>query len=181
MDFISKAFVETAKEGTGKIAKELPEFAKDMEANVIKDFEAADKPLKIINAALEGKEHPETGVKFVKKEVEMADGRIIEEAFPEFPYDFEHNLEPYMYDASDKQQFADCNEALRESVENNQEFAEKFTDEQIDDIVFGFTPEGYTWHHSEETGVMQLVDKELHAKTGHTGGRAIWGGGKEFR
>ncbi|WP_229735987.1 HNH endonuclease [Kroppenstedtia guangzhouensis] len=26
---------------------------------------------------------------------------------------------------------------------------------------------------------MQLVDREVHAKAGHTGGREIWGGGEE--
>jgi len=31
------------------------------------------------------------------------------------------------------------------------------------------------WHHHEKTGRLQLVDKNLHDKTGHTGGKAIWG------
>ncbi len=37
------------------------------------------------------------------------------------------------------------------------------------------TPEGYTWHHNQEPGVMQLVDRGVHAATGHTGGFSIWG------
>ena len=37
------------------------------------------------------------------------------------------------------------------------------------------TPVGYTWHHNEAFGVMQLVDSAVHAATGHTGGFAIWG------
>ncbi|WP_416135628.1 HNH endonuclease [Bacillus velezensis] len=28
---------------------------------------------------------------------------------------------------------------------------------------------------------MQLVDADIHGKTGHTGGRNIWGGGSEYR
>jgi hypothetical protein len=28
---------------------------------------------------------------------------------------------------------------------------------------------------------MQLVDSAVHAKTGHLGGRTIWGGGSEYR
>jgi len=32
------------------------------------------------------------------------------------------------------------------------------------------TPEGYTWHHHQDRGLMQLVDTEVHAKTGHNGG-----------
>ena len=37
------------------------------------------------------------------------------------------------------------------------------------------------WHHSEQPGVLQLVDKDLHDKSGHTGGRNLWGGGTEHR
>jgi RHS repeat-associated protein len=32
------------------------------------------------------------------------------------------------------------------------------------------TPEGYTWHHHQEPGLMQLIERGIHAKTGHTGG-----------
>lgn len=39
------------------------------------------------------------------------------------------------------------------------------------------TPAGYTWHHHQDIGRMQLVPSDLHAKTGHTGGASIWGGG----
>lgn len=38
--------------------------------------------------------------------------------------------------------------------------------------------EGGQWHHTERTGVMQLVDSELHGKTGHSGGFSIWGSNK---
>lgn len=41
----------------------------------------------------------------------------------------------------------------------------------------GETPEGYTWHHHEEPGIIQLVDTEIHAQTGHTGGSELWGEG----
>ncbi|THF66565.1 filamentous hemagglutinin N-terminal domain-containing protein [Pseudothauera nasutitermitis] len=32
------------------------------------------------------------------------------------------------------------------------------------------TPVGYTWHHHQDGETMQLVPREVHAKTGHTGG-----------
>jgi hypothetical protein len=35
------------------------------------------------------------------------------------------------------------------------------------------TPKGYTWHHHQEKGRMQLVNSEIHSKTGHTGGFSI--------
>jgi hypothetical protein len=36
------------------------------------------------------------------------------------------------------------------------------------------TPKGYTWHHHQTTGRMQLVESLTHMKTGHTGGFSIW-------
>jgi hypothetical protein len=36
------------------------------------------------------------------------------------------------------------------------------------------TPDGYTWHHHQEHGRMQLVPSELHQATGHTGGFSLW-------
>jgi RHS repeat-associated protein len=36
------------------------------------------------------------------------------------------------------------------------------------------TPKGYTWHHHQTIGRMQLVESTIHLKTGHTGGFSIW-------
>jgi len=35
------------------------------------------------------------------------------------------------------------------------------------------TPKGYTWHHHETDGRMQLVESKVHSKTGHTGGFSL--------
>jgi hypothetical protein len=35
---------------------------------------------------------------------------------------------------------------------------------------YASTPKGYTWHHHQTPGRMQLAETEPHAKTGHTGG-----------
>lgn len=35
------------------------------------------------------------------------------------------------------------------------------------------TPEGYTWHHHQDEGRMQLVERRVHSKTGHTGGASL--------
>ncbi|XXY22128.1 RHS repeat-associated core domain-containing protein [Sorangium sp. So ce216] len=32
------------------------------------------------------------------------------------------------------------------------------------------TPAGYTWHHHQDKGLMQLIDTDVHKFTGHTGG-----------
>ncbi|MDR1488612.1 MAG: HNH endonuclease [Holosporales bacterium] len=35
--------------------------------------------------------------------------------------------------------------------------------------------DGYTWHHHQDVGRMQLVPEKIHADTGHFGGDALWG------
>jgi len=40
----------------------------------------------------------------------------------------------------------------------------------------GNTPDGLTWHHHQDTGVMVLTDSCTHACWPHVGGGAIWGG-----
>ena len=44
----------------------------------------------------------------------------------------------------------------------------------------GKRPEGYMWHHSEQTGRMELVPFGIHNVTSHVGGRAsgMWAAGK---
>jgi hypothetical protein len=39
-------------------------------------------------------------------------------------------------------------------------------------------PPNYTWHHHQEVGKMQLVDRVKHKDTDHTGGYALWGKGQ---
>ncbi len=80
---------------------------------------------------------------------------------------------------SDYQHFKDCNEQLHQAYENGTLNTEQLTDKQLEQVRNGDKPEGYTWHHHEEPGRMQLVDSKIHAETLHTGGRSIWGGGRE--
>ena len=133
------------------------------------------------NESLEGDRHPITGVPFERKTVEDSDGNEVTGVFPEFDFDFDAQLPEDLYEASDKEQFAECNKQLKEAVEKDPELAKRFTPEQLEQIKNGDTPDGYTWHHNEEKGKMQLVDSDIHAKTGHTGGKTIWGGGNENR
>lgn len=52
-------------------------------------------------------------------------------------------------------------------------------DERAANKVAGYdkTPEGYTWHHHQDLGRMQLVKNTVHAQKGldHSGGASIWG------
>ena len=94
---------------------------------------------------------------------------------------FEATLPEDLYLDSDYQQFKYCNEQLRQAYENGTLDTERFKDGQLEQIRNGDKPEGYTWHHHEEPGRMQLVDSEIHAETRHVGGRYLWGGGSEAR
>ena len=140
------------------------------------------KQIFTINEQLEGSLHPETNVSFISKEVEV-DGESRIGVFPDFSEhtSYETHLIDDQYKASDYQQSKYCNGKLSQAYENGSLNTEQFTDRQLDQIRNGDKPEGYTWHHYEDQGRMQLVDSEIHAKTPHTGGRSIWGGGSEAR
>jgi hypothetical protein len=127
----------------------------------------------------DGKENQD--VPFVKKTVKDGDGKDIEVCVPVFDSVFDVQLPEDLYKATDAKQDAECNKQLKEAIEKNPELAKKFTPEQLEQIRNGDTPDGYTWHHNEETGKMQLVDSETHANTPHLGGKSIWGGGSENR
>ena len=133
------------------------------------------------NESLEGDRHPISGVEFERKTVELPDGSQVEGVFPKFGSKFDALLDETQFNDSDAKQFKEANGQLKESIENNPELKEQFTEEQLEQIEAGDTPEGYVWHHSEEPGILQLVDITEHAQTGHTGGRSIWGGGSENR
>lgn len=133
------------------------------------------------NESLADDVHPITGVPFEEKVVKDENGEDVRVVVPVFDSTFDAQLPDNMLQASDAKQFKECNAQLLEKVENDPEFAKKFTPEQVEQIKNGHTPDGYTWHHHEDTGKMQLVDSKTHNQTGHTGGKVIWGGGEEHR
>jgi hypothetical protein len=136
------------------------------------------------NEGLEGDVHPITGVPFEKKAIDTPDGKV-EGVFPEFRSVFDAQIPENLYNETDYSQFKECNSQLYDAIENNPDLKAKFTKEQIEQIKDGINdgtaPDGYTWHHDAESGKIQLVDYDVHAKTGHTGGRTVWGGGSEYR
>nr|WP_314741409.1 HNH endonuclease [uncultured Haemophilus sp.] len=111
----------------------------------------------------------------------MADGEKMKGVFPVFDSAFDAQLPEELYQATDAKQSSECNKQLKDAVNKNPELKAKFTEEQLEQIENGDTPDGYTWHHNEEKGKMQLVDTETHDKTRHTGGRFVWGGGTGSR
>lgn len=139
-----------------------------------------DNTIPTRNGHLEGEKHPVTDVPFERKTVETPEGEK-EGVFPVFESMADVQLPDELLEEKDWKQFDYCNEKLKEEIQSNPELKEKFTEEQLEQIDDGETPDGYTWHHNEEKGKMELVDSETHAKTGHTGGKSVWGGGSENR
>ena len=109
------------------------------------------------------------------------DGKQYEVVVPQFDSKYDAQLPEDKLKSTDREQFKECNAQLKEEVANNKDLRSQFDDEQIEQIENGDTPDGYTWHHDADVGKMQLVDTEVHQKTGHTGGRSIWGGGTDNR
>ncbi|WP_224773324.1 HNH endonuclease [Metabacillus idriensis] len=74
-------------------------------------------------------------------------------------------------------QFKIQNKRLYNQVTNNPNLIKelKLDEDNLIDLKAGKTPEKYTWHHHQKPGRMELVDSEIHSKTGHTGGQKIWG------
>lgn len=120
----------------------------------------------------------EVGVKYERKTIEY-NGEKIEGVFPVFDSKYDAQLDAEDYNRSSPTQERKCNAQLAQAVETDSELAGKFSEKELAQIKNGETPDGYTWHHNEEPGKMQLVERSKHDKTNggtpHTGGNSIWG------
>lgn len=94
--------------------------------------------------------------------------RFSPRGFPEFtPWVYEERgvradlRIPYQGDRSDD--FRLCNDMMRDKLRKSR----------------WKQPRGYTWHHHEDVGRMQLIPSDLHNQVKHTGGVAVFkaGGG----
>ncbi|MBK3494941.1 HNH endonuclease [Viridibacillus sp. YIM B01967] len=121
------------------------------------------KNLTIRNGALAGKKHPVTNILFDKN------------GFPIFPNKAQYTLPMDLLKSSNSTQFKFANQQLLIKVTTNLSYRSQFTSAQIAQIKKLQTPSGYIWNHHQNRGVLQLVDAVKHSKTGHTGGKAIWG------
>ncbi|WP_339202053.1 T7SS effector LXG polymorphic toxin [Peribacillus sp. FSL P2-0133] len=101
--------------------------------------------------------------------------------FPIFHSKYDIFLPEKYYLETDAVQFEYLSKTLYEEVIRNPELAEKFTAKEYELLKEGRVPKTLTWHHHQESGRMQIVDYFEHQAAGHTGGRAIWGGGESGR
>lgn len=126
-------------------------------------LKSTTKQLVIRNAGYAGERHPITNVLFNSK------------GFPVFNGIAKTKLSQSYWKSSNTVQFEQANKWLKTETFRNSTLRNKFNSSQIKEIAEGKTPTGYTWHHHEDTGYLELVLTSLHKGTGHTGGKAIWG------
>jgi len=125
------------------------------------------KPPRHINRHLAGKPHPKTNVMFDS------------DAYPEFPSSFSVALPRVLRNSgvSDDAQFSYATRVLWRAILASPSIRSSFTETQLRAIESG-KPRipGLTWDHYKDAIRLDLVNRPLHSKTGHTGGRAHTGG-----
>ena len=130
-----------------------------------KKYKEVATPINQGRMDLAGKHHPVSGVMFDLN------------GFPIFDAKYTMELQPEDYMKSRATHFSKASKALYDDIMKDNNLRSKFTETEIELFKHGKVPNKYTWHHHQETGVLQLVDREVHRKTGHTGGFTIWGSG----
>lgn len=119
------------------------------------------------NEHMAGQRHPVTGVPFNEAGYPVFEP-IVEIIIPE---------ELRGPEVSDARQFAEASRQLRARLERRPMLESSFTPEQLEAIKKGWPRiPGLTWHHHEDGMTLQLVDRDTHARTGHSGGRESSGG-----
>ncbi|MFC7422148.1 HNH endonuclease [Iodobacter arcticus] len=122
-------------------------------------------PMTAKNVQLAGQRHPITGVVFDKRgypifdDVSRFDTKFTTDSFKKASY-------------TDQMKMASND--LWSSIQKKQVNANMFTEAQLRQIQGGASKiDGYTWHHHQDSGRMQLVPQVIHSKTGHIGGDAM--------
>ncbi|UGW84617.1 HNH endonuclease [Bacillus velezensis] len=99
------------------------------------------------------------------------------DGFPIFESKHTLTLNKADFKKSRDQHFDKLNKQLYKQIEEDPSLIKKLdlNEDDLLDLQDGITPEKYTWHHHQTPGKMELVDRVIHAKTGHTGGYKNWG------
>jgi hypothetical protein len=118
------------------------------------------------------------GIKYIKKNTIIDNIKYVGE-FPEFSGITKTTLRlpRNYYNKPRNTHFVYLNKMLKQKVISNPQFAKKFSKKEILNIKEGRGLKGYSWHHHESRGIMQLVPSKIHTEIKHTGGVALWCGG----
>jgi hypothetical protein len=122
----------------------------------------ASKP----NVRLRGQRHPRSGAVHDVRGFPIFDDVTV----------YETRLPPGLWqgksrDAHMRAATKDLHRAIQEGKVNST----RFDADQLEAIKDGEAQiPGYTWHHHQDPGRMQLIPKELHKGSGHVGGYIMW-------
>ncbi|MED1048583.1 HNH endonuclease [Bacillus mycoides] len=158
------------EEAMTKAARDLPPYSR--KPNKPRDFEekVVDDSTGITTYTFTSKKNGETyKVKYDK------------DGYPIFNSKYETSLSESYHIEPDSVQFKYLSQKLYDDIMKDPNLAKQFSQTDIELFKLGKKPKSVTWHHHQETGKMQLVDYYEHQVAGHTGGRAIWGGGDDGR
>ncbi len=107
-----------------------------------------------------------------------------ENGFPEFDSKFDTHIDDsHIGSGKAGDHFKQANENLAKQLRQNPDLADdlNLSPEQVKHILkkppSADPPGNLTWHHHQDVGRMQLVDRVTHDTFKHTGGMSIWGGG----
>jgi hypothetical protein len=98
--------------------------------------------------------------------------------FPVFdPYvKLETRISGDLSSMSREQHIVEATKQLHIDIQSGKVSGTIFDKIQLDKIADGVRKiPGYTWHHHQETGRMQLVPESIHRWVGHVGGNDLWG------
>ncbi len=178
--------IETVEDAVKEVDKavnavsDVSDSAKDV-ANTIDNAHDVEKDVEILttrNKRYLNMVHPETHVPYLKQTVKLSNGKTVIGVFPKFDSfaDIELPKELWKESFSNQKKYLIQKLAeLTDSVTGNPEIRKLFSEDQLEDIASEIPLEGFTWHHNEQEGLMQLVNTSIHDATKHTGGMSIWG------
>lgn len=111
----------------------------------------------------------------VNKTHKLTKVRFDRNGFPIFKEYARVKLKRSLYKRSRETHFRYANKKMYERICKDKFYATKFTKSQKLALKNGETPDGFTWHHHQNRGLMQLVKTGIHSKVNHKGGYSIWG------
>jgi hypothetical protein len=121
------------------------------------------------NVGLAGKPHPVSGIPFDERGFPIFDSVAA----------FDTRIPRDVASIADRPlHFETATAELHDAIRMGQIPRSRFTTEQLEAIEEGAEKiPGFTWHHHQDIGRMQLIPTDVHSKTGHIGGFRMWFGG----
>jgi len=148
--------------------------AKGVLSNLSKEY----KLVNTRNSILAGQVHPKTGIHYKMRKLKYSGGRMVKGVFPEFDSYADIQLPKRLYGETEARQNDYCLKALSKDINSMlSKFKSNFSSSELALLAEGKLPPGFTWHHNEKEGLMQLVETRIHSQTAHTGGMSLWGAG----